>query len=82
MSLDVETLGPARMLVCGQAHVQDPDPGQAVAISLGRTGYRLQPGHRLRVHLACSDYHLYIWHPGTDENPGMRPGGSTTSRHS
>jgi len=35
----------------------------------GHTGYRLQPGHRLRVHLACSDYPLYIWHPGTGENP-------------
>ena len=66
---DVAPDGTARMLVRGQAHVQDPDPGQAVEISLGHTGYRLQPGHRLRVHLACSDYPLYIWHPGTGENP-------------
>jgi uncharacterized protein len=66
---DVSPDGTARMLLRGQAHVQDPDPGQAVEISLGHTGYRLQPGHRLRVHLACSDYPLYIWHPGTGENP-------------
>jgi len=66
---DVAPDGSARMLVRGQAHVQDPDPGETVEISLGHTGYRLQPGHRLRVHLACSDYPLYIWHPGTGENP-------------
>jgi putative CocE/NonD family hydrolase len=66
---DVAPDGTARMLIRGQAHVQDPDPGKAVEISLGHTGYRLQPGHRLRVHLACSDYPLYMWHPGTAENP-------------
>jgi len=66
---DVAPDGGARMLLRGQAHVQDPDPGQAVEISLGHTGYRLRSGHRLRVHLACSDYPLYIWHPGTGENP-------------
>jgi hypothetical protein len=66
---DVAPDGAARMLVRGQAHVPDPDPGGAVEISLGHTGYRLQPGHRLRVHLASSDYPLYLWHPGTTENP-------------
>jgi predicted acyl esterase len=66
---DVAPDGSARMLVRGQAQVQDPDPGAAVEISLGHTGYRLQPRHRLRVHLACSDYPLYLWHPGTGENP-------------
>jgi len=66
---DVAPDGGARMLVRGQAHVQDPDPGEAVEISMGHTGYRLQPGHRLRVHLASSDYPLYLWHPGTGENP-------------
>ena len=57
------------MQVRGQAQVQEPDPGHAVDISLEHTGYRLRSGHRLRVHLACSDYPLYIWHPGTGENP-------------
>jgi len=66
---DVAPEGSAHMLVRGQAHVQDPDPGGAVEVSLGHTGYRLQPGHRLRVHLACSDFPLYLWHPGTGENP-------------
>jgi predicted acyl esterase len=66
---DVAPDGSAHMLVRGQTHLQNPDPGAAVEISLGHTGYRLQPGHRLRIHLACSDYPLYIWHPGTGENP-------------
>lgn len=33
------------------------------------TGYRLRPGHRLRLHLASSDFPLYNWRPGTAENP-------------
>jgi uncharacterized protein len=66
---DVASDGSARMLVRGQAYVADPDPDRAVEIPLGHTGYRLKPGHRLRVHLACSDYPLYMWHPGTGENP-------------
>ena len=66
---DVAPDGSARMLVRGQAHVQDPDPGKAVEISLGHTGYRLQPGHRLRVHLASSDHPLYLSAPRDRENP-------------
>lgn len=66
---DVAPDGSARMLVRGQVHVQDPNTAEGVQIQLGHTGYRLQPGHRLRVHLACSDYPLYIWHPGTNEDP-------------
>jgi uncharacterized protein len=66
---DVAPDGSAHMLVRGQTHVLVTDPGEAVEITLGHTGYRLRPGHRLRIHLACSDYPLYIWHPGTEENP-------------
>jgi putative CocE/NonD family hydrolase len=66
---DVAPDGSAHMLVRGQTRVQDPDPGEAVEVSLGHTGYRLQPGHRLRVHIASSDFPLYLWHPGTEEDP-------------
>src|SRR5262249_38342828 len=66
---DVAPDGAARMLVRGQAHVQDPDPGGAVEISLGHTGYRLQPGHRPRVHLPSSDPPPYPRAPGTRGNP-------------
>ena len=66
---DVASDGSARMLVRGQAYVRAPDPDGAVEVSLGHTGYRLQPGHRLRLHVASSDFPLYNWHPGTGENP-------------
>jgi predicted acyl esterase len=66
---DVAPDGSARMLLRGQAYVGDPDPDRAIKLSLGHTGYRLRPGHRLRLHLASSDYPLYNWHPGTAENP-------------
>jgi uncharacterized protein len=66
---DVAPDGTTRMLARGQANVADPDPDRVVDISLGHTGYRLRPGHRLRLHVASSDFPLYNWHPGTIENP-------------
>lgn len=61
--------GSARMLVRGQAYIADPDQDRGVRIDMGHTGHRLRSGHRLRVSVSCSDYPLYIWHPGTGENP-------------
>ena len=66
---DVAPDGSARMLVRGQGYLADPDPDRAVEIRLGHTGYRLRPGHRLRVHLACSGCPLYLWHPGIQADP-------------
>jgi hypothetical protein len=69
--LDVFPDGSARMLVRGQARVDGPDVDRAVTVDLGHTGYRVLPGHRLRLHLACSDFPLYLWHPGTTEDPWL-----------
>jgi predicted acyl esterase len=66
---DVGPDGSARMLTRGQTLARDPDPGRPVTVGLGHTGYRLRPGHRLRLQLASSDFPLYLWHPGTSENP-------------
>ncbi|HXY73030.1 MAG TPA: CocE/NonD family hydrolase, partial [Actinomycetota bacterium] len=66
---DVDPDGAAHMLVRGQALARDPDPPRPVRIDLGHTGYRLLPGHRLRLQIASSDFPLYLWHPGTSENP-------------
>jgi putative CocE/NonD family hydrolase len=66
---DVAPDGSARMLTRGQALARGPDPGRPVTVGMGHTGYRLRPGHRLRLQLAASDFPLYLWHPGTDENP-------------
>ena len=38
-------------------------------VYLGHTGYRVLPGHRLRLHVASSDFPVFLPHPGTAENP-------------
>ena len=67
--LDVSPDGTARMLLRGQAYVALTAYGAPVPVDLGHTAYRLLPGHRLRLHIASSDFPLYLWHPGTDEDP-------------
>ena len=54
--------------------------GEAVEIDLGHTGYRLRPGHRLRLQLTCSDFPLYLWHPGTEENPWLAAKGRPSTQ--
>lgn len=66
---DVEPDGSARMLLRGQVLVRRPDADNLVEVRLSHTGYRVRAGHRLRLHVACSDFPLYLWYPGTDENP-------------
>jgi uncharacterized protein len=61
--------GSARMLQRGQSLAQRTDRGHPTRVELGHLGYRVQAGHRLRLQIASSDYPLYLWHPGTDENP-------------
>jgi len=65
---DVSPEGTSRMLVRGDVLIASPD-GRPVEMSLGHLGYRVQAGHRLRLHVAASDFPLFAWHPGTNENP-------------
>ncbi|WP_327725890.1 CocE/NonD family hydrolase [Streptomyces europaeiscabiei] len=67
---DVFPDGSAHMLVRGQT-VLPPRRGETVEIDLGHTGYRLRPGHRLRLQPACSDFPYHLWHSGTEENPWL-----------
>jgi len=67
--VDVRPDGSTLMLVRGQTLVRDPDASRPVQVDLAHIGYRVLPGHRLRLHLASSDFPLYLPHPGTDENP-------------
>ena len=69
--LDVSPDGAARMLVRGQAHIDSAAYGVRASIDLSHTGYRVLPGHRLRLHVACSDFPLYLWHPGTSDDPWL-----------
>jgi predicted acyl esterase len=66
--LDVDPEGSARMIVRGQAVLTRPDADRLVRIEMGHTGYRLRPGHRLRLHLTSSDFPEYAPSPGTAEN--------------
>ncbi len=43
--------------------------GALAEVYLGHTGYRVEPGHRLRLHVAASDFPVFLPHPGTVENP-------------
>jgi hypothetical protein len=66
---DVHPDGRAHTLLFGQEVVRDPGTGVPAEVYLGHTGYRLLPGHRLRLHVASSDFPLFLPHPGTAENP-------------
>jgi putative CocE/NonD family hydrolase len=66
--VDVAGDGSARMLLSGRSLLRDPD-GRPTEIYLGDIGYRLRVGHRLRLHVAASDFPLFAWYPGTEEDP-------------
>jgi predicted acyl esterase len=51
--------------------IRRPDPHRGLSIDLAHVGYRMLPGHRIRLHLASSDFPLYLPHPGTDEDPWL-----------
>ncbi len=67
--VDVHPDGRAMMLTRGQMMIRGPDPARSVRIGLSHTGYRMLPGHRIRLQLASSDFPLYLPYPGTDEDP-------------
>ncbi|MDP9185132.1 MAG: CocE/NonD family hydrolase [Actinomycetota bacterium] len=67
--VDVSPDGRALMLTRGQLMVRRPDPSRPVRIDLSHTGYRVLPGHRIRLQLASSDFPLYLPYPGTDDDP-------------
>jgi uncharacterized protein len=66
--VDVHPDGRAHALLFGQV-VHDPAAEGPAEVYLGHTGYCVQPGHRLRLHVASSDFPVFLPHPGTAENP-------------
>jgi predicted acyl esterase len=67
--VDVREDGRAHALLFGQQVVDHPGAGTRVEVYLGHTGYRVLPGHRLRLHVASSDFPVFLPHPGSQENP-------------
>ena len=68
---DVFPDGSAHMLVRGELLVREADYGRPVEVKMSHTAHRLRSGHSLRLSIACSDYPLYLWHPGSDEDPWL-----------
>ncbi|MFI6369773.1 CocE/NonD family hydrolase [Streptomyces sp. NPDC050546] len=77
--LDVAPDGSAHVLVRGQRSIPGGSPTPA-AFDLTHTGYRVRPGHALRLHIASSDYPTYVPHPGTEENPWLAASGKPTTQ--
>ena len=73
---DVFPDGAARMLVRGETLVWRKQYGSPIEIRMSHMAHRLLPGHRLRLSVTSSDFPLYLWHPGTDENPWLATHGS------
>jgi uncharacterized protein len=67
--VDVWPDGVARRLLLGARLVPAADYGSEIEIRLGNIGYRIQPGHRIRIELASSCYPFYEIHPATADDP-------------
>jgi len=67
--VDVAPSGRAQRIAEGAALVRDARRGARAAVSLGDTGYRLRPGHRLRLEVASSCFPRYLLHPGSEDDP-------------
>jgi hypothetical protein len=65
--VDVHPDGRAHALLFGQQAVESSD--LLAELYLGHTGYLVQPGHRLRLQVASSDFPVFLPHPGTSEHP-------------
>ncbi len=61
--------GRAHALLFGQQVVESGGHAAPAEVYLGHTGYRVQPGRRLRLQVASSDFPVFLPHPGTAENP-------------
>ena len=67
--LDVAPDGSALRIARGQVELADATTATDVAVDLGQVSYRLDAGHRIRVHVSSSDYPEFIPQPGTGEDP-------------
>jgi uncharacterized protein len=65
---DLSPDGTALKILDGAARVDGPWPRE-VTVELGSTGYRLRPGHRLRLAFSSSEFPRYLLHPGSTADP-------------
>ncbi|GAA2026041.1 CocE/NonD family hydrolase [Agromyces tropicus] len=67
--LDVAPDGTALRIARGQQQLLQATEPETLEIDLGHVGYRLQAGHRLRVHVSSSDYPEFLPQTGTGADP-------------
>ncbi|MEU6408031.1 CocE/NonD family hydrolase [Microbispora sp. NPDC046933] len=67
--LDVAPDGRATLIVRGQGTLTSPSPDAEVRIEMGHVGLRLRSGHKLRLHIASSDFPEYVPSTGDGANP-------------
>lgn len=65
---DVEPGGAEHVIAKGQTEILRPDGATLARVELGHAGYRLRPGHRLRLQLTSTDYPEYPPNSGTTED--------------
>jgi putative CocE/NonD family hydrolase len=66
--IDVHPDGKAQRLLSDQVTVDVTAGPRWVHLELGHIGYRVRPGHRLRVTVAGSEFPHYLVHPGVEGN--------------
>jgi uncharacterized protein len=72
--VDVFPDGRARRITEGACRVAAAADGRLVTVNMSDIGYRLLPGHSLRLEVAGSDFPRYIVHPGADADPWLASG--------
>lgn len=73
--LDVLPDGRTRRIRDGVARADLAQSEAHVVVDLGHTGYRVRQGHRLRVHVASSDFPRVMPYFGDDRDPWTATGG-------
>jgi putative CocE/NonD family hydrolase len=66
---DVRPDGEAQKVAEGAMALVPAGDGLLASVDLGHTGYRIRPGHRLRLEVSSSAFPRYAPHPGTTEDP-------------
>lgn len=79
--LDVFPDGRTRRIRDGAAHVHAARGGAHIRVDLGHTAYALEAGHRLRLHLASSDFPRFLPYLGPGRDPWTdQPGPGSNQR--
>jgi len=69
--VDVFPSGRALRIAEGAARAESAGREVRVDVDLGHVGYRLRPGHALRLEIASSAFPRYLPYPGSDEDPWL-----------